>query len=175
MQTNNCGVRVEETSERNKEQFVTATVSNENVLGISAGEDYWGENFVSVTSEENTNYKVVRKNHFAYNPSRINVGSVVINISEKPVAVSSAYITFKVFNNNYLPEYIYTVLKYSAVATEIKNRSYGTVRQTLSFEDLSTIQIEKVPMNEQKKIVDRYRNLCSDYKSIKEKLDNFSF
>jgi len=165
---------IRETSERNSRQFPTATVSNESYWGIPLGEDYWGDNFVSVTSEENTNYKVVRRHQFAYNPSRINVGSVVMNTSASPVSVSSAYTTFEVCNEKYLPEYIFLLLKYSPVALEIKNRSFGTVRQTLSFKDLSTIQIKDIDLAEQKKIVKKYVSVFNRFNKAKNELDSFA-
>jgi len=164
---------IREVNVKNSEQFPTATVSNDNYLGLFLGEEYWGENFVSVTSEENSNYKVVNTNQFAYNPSRINVGSVVINTSDSPVAVSSAYTTFEVYNSEYIPEYIYLLLKCSDVALEIKNRSFGTVRQTLSFDDLSTIQIRKKTIEEQQKIVSQYKKDYWKYCMYKKRLDSF--
>ena len=164
---------IRETNERNSEQFLTATVSNTSYWGIPLGEEYWGENFISVTSEENINYKVVKKHQFAYNPSRINVGSVVMNTSNVPVAVSSAYTTFEFYNSNYLPEYIFLLLRYSSVSLEIKNRSFGTVRQTLSFEDLLTIQFKEVTISEQKEVVKKYHNAFKRYSKAKQEMDVF--
>ena len=165
---------IRETKEKNKEHFPTATVSNETYWGIPLGEEYWGDNFISVTSEKNTNYKVVRKHQFAYNPSRINVGSVVMNTSDVAVSVSSAYTTFEVYNKNYLPEYIYLLLRHSGVSLEIKNRSFGTVRQTLSFEDLSTIQFKDVSLPEQKKAVKKYVTSFNAFSKAKKEMDTFT-
>lgn len=167
------GSVIRETNEKNAEQHRTATVSNESYWGIPLGENYWGDNFASVTSEENVGYKVVKKFQFAYNPSRINVGSVVMNTSDTPVAVSSAYTTFEVRGDDYMPEYIFLLLRYSDIRHEIKSRSFGTVRQTLSFEDLASIQFRAVSPEEQRLAVDRYADAFRRYEEAKREMDGF--
>lgn len=48
-----------------------------------------------VASKNQTNYKIVPKGYFAYNPSRINVGSIDCQSVEDRVIVSPLYVVFK--------------------------------------------------------------------------------
>ena len=64
-----------EINERNKNEEVKKVLSVTNSQGFVSQEEYFES---TVHSENISNYKVVRKNQFAYNPSRINVGSIDI-------------------------------------------------------------------------------------------------
>ncbi|WP_202820433.1 hypothetical protein, partial [Staphylococcus aureus] len=44
---------------------------------------------------EKTNYKFVEPNEFAYNPARVNVGSIAFNNLGMTVIVSSLYVVVK--------------------------------------------------------------------------------
>jgi type I restriction enzyme M protein len=59
----------------------------------------------------NDTYKVINKKSISYNPSRANVGSIGINLTNTKVAVSKMYVTFKVVDNNFLPEFIFLYLR----------------------------------------------------------------
>ena len=48
-----------------------------------------------VSGEDKSKYKVVPRGYFAYNPSRINVGSVDWQKEEENVIVSPLYVIFK--------------------------------------------------------------------------------
>ena len=165
---------IEETNIRNKDLLPTQTITNSKFYGVTMGEDFWGKNFVSVTSASNEKYKVIHPNHFAYNPSRINVGSLGINTSNKSLAVSSAYITFKVFNENFLPEYVYHYLKSNCGMEEIKVRCFGSVRQALRFNDLKEIYIPLLSKDKQQKICKRAKKKYDKYIKYKKEIENFN-
>lgn len=134
-----------------------------------------GTKFHPVTSEENSDYNVVLPKQFTYNPARINVGSIGINMSQSPVAVSKAYPVFKIASKQWLPEYLFLLLRYNdEVKQEIKARSYGTVRQSLSFDDLIEISIPIVTKQEQLVIVSEYMKKYEEYIKFKTILDNYS-
>ncbi len=164
---------IKETNFRNQDLYPTQTITNSEFYGVKMGEDFWGDNFISVTSASNKNYKVIHQNHFAYNPSRINVGSLGININERSLAVSSAYLTFKVFNNDFLPDYVYHYLKSNEAMEEIKVRCFGSVRQALRFDDLKQMYIPLLPKDKQKKICDEARKKYDSYIKCKKEIDNF--
>jgi len=96
---------------KNIDLHETATVTKHDFFGILSGEKYWGDSFISVTSETNEDYKVVNFKSLSYNPARANTGSLSINLTEKKLAVSKMYVTFKVIDPNFLPEYVYLCLK----------------------------------------------------------------
>ena len=77
----------------------------------------------------------------AYNPYRVNVGSIGLKTSLlKNEYISPAYVVFKC-KETILPEYLYLILKSHVFNTIIQENTTGSVRQTLSYENLSTIKI----------------------------------
>ena len=154
-------------------QFPTATITNTSFWGVDLGENYWGNNFQSVTSESNVEYTVLGKKEISFNPSRINVGSIGINMSDTNMSVSKAYPVYKITNSNFLPEYVYLQLRYNLeIKDDIKTRCYGTVRQSLSVDDFTKIQIPIKSLEEQLKIVNEILNINKDILKFKEKLSN---
>jgi len=164
---------LEEERVKNTPLYETVTVTKHDFFGIISGEAYWGDSFMSVTSETNEDYKVVHKKSIAYNPSRANTGSLSINLTKKNVAVSKMYITFKVINENFLPEYIYLCLKSQEGIQNIKDRSFGSVRQSLRFDDLCTISVPNISKTEQIKIVDSANKKYKQYVKYKKELNLF--
>jgi len=164
---------VEEERVKNSDLYETVTITKHDFYGIISGEAYWGDSFMSVTSETNEDYKVVNKKSIAYNPSRANTGSLGINLTNKPVAVSKMYVTFKVINDDFLPEYIYLCLKSQEGIQNIKDRSFGSVRQSLRFDDLCTISIPNISKTEQQKIINRANKKYKQYIKYKKELNLF--
>lgn len=158
---------------KNTDLHETATVTKHDFFGILSGEKYWGDSFISVTSESNEDYKVVNYKSLSYNPARANTGSLSINLTEKKLAVSKMYVTFKVTDPNFLPEYVYLCLKSKEGLQNIIDRSFGSVRQTLRFEDLCTISIPAIPIEQQQIIVNRAKELYQNFTALKDELENF--
>ncbi len=164
---------LEEEKIKNNELYDTATITNKEFFGIINGEDYWGNNFVSVTSESNEDYKVVNEFSIAYNPSRANVGSIAINLTNQKLAVSKMYVTFKVKDKRILPEYLYLYLRSTAGLQEIKERAYGTVRQALRFADLKTISVPLISIPEQRKMINDVMGEYKKFQRYKHMLENY--
>jgi type I restriction enzyme M protein len=158
---------------KNVELYETATVTKHDFFGILSGEKYWGNSFISVTSESNEDYKVVNFKSLSYNPARANTGSLSINLTDKRLAVSKMYVTFKVVDPRFLPEYVFLCLKSNEGLQNIRDRSFGSVRQTLRFEDLCTISILEIPLEVQQKMVNNAKNLYDEFSNLKTKLENF--
>lgn len=158
---------------KNTELCKTATVTKHNFYGILDGEEYWGNSFVSVTSETNEDYKVVNYKSIAYNPSRANTGSLSINLTKNKLAVSKMYVTFKVIDDRFLPEYVYLCLKSLEGIQSIKDRSFGSVRQSLRFDDLCTISIPHITIENQRKIVDMVYKKYEQFIKSKDDLEQF--
>lgn len=165
---------IKEVRNKNQEECLTITISKNEFYGISLGEAYWGESFSSVTSESNTDYKIIKPGEIAYNPSRANIGSFGINLTKIPYAVSKMYVTFQIHNSEFLPEYVYLYLTSLEGLDEVKIRSFGAVRQALRFEDLVEISIPKISLLEQKKICERAKVQYESYLKAKNNLNNFS-
>ena len=104
-----------------------------------------------VASEDTRNYKVVEKNDFAYNPARINVGSIARMKQTIKGIISPMYICFKC-NEKILPEYLEYFFESSKFTYEMSKRLEGSVRICLSYESMLNIPIELPNKNEQEKI-----------------------
>ena len=169
---------LEQVKEKNTEHFETASITNAEFWGMPLGEELWGENFISVTSENNINYNVVREKYISFNPSRANVGSFGINMSNTPVAVSNAYPTFRLkqgMESRYLMEYIYLQLTHnSRVIEDIAERSYGTIRQALNATEFLKLQIKDISFDEQQKIVNSVEKKHSQVLQIQKELNNLN-
>lgn len=162
---------IEEQRKKNVSLYETATVTKHDFFGILRGEDFWGDSFVSVTSEANDDYKVVDEKTLSYNPSRANTGSLSINLTGRKLAVSKMYVTFKVTDPRFLPEYVFLCLKSREGMQAIVDRSFGSVRQSLRFDDLCTIAIPAIPIEKQMKIVADIVNLYKKAKNLQSQLD----
>ena len=165
---------IKEERYRNTELYETASVTKTHFWGMLRGEEYWGDSFASVTTaSSNDNYKVVNPKSIAYDPARANIGSFGINLTDKKFAVSPMYIIFKVTNKNFLPEYVFLCIRSKYGIQNVKDRSFGSVRQTLRFEDLCTISIPAIPVEQQQIIVNKAKELYQKFTALKDELGNF--
>ena len=85
------GEFITEYSVRNKKDIDYPVYSVTNSQGFCR--DYFSK---EVASQNKTTYKIVPRGYFAYNPSRINVGSVDWQREEDNVIVSPLYVVFRV-------------------------------------------------------------------------------
>ena len=104
-----------------------------------------------VASKDKTTYKIVPHGYFAYNPSRINVGSIAWQNSAERVIVSPLYVVFKV-SDKLDRQYLLHYLKSNVGMTFIKAHAAGSVRDSLKFSDLKELPIHVVPLEKQRKI-----------------------
>lgn len=144
------GDYIEQVSERNKSEKGLAVYSVSNRYGFINQEDQFEDRIVA--SENTTNYKVVSKNMFAYNPARINVGSIARLKEDIKVIISPMYVCFRT-KNGLLPEYMEYFLKTQRFNFEMNNRLEGSVRLCLSFDGLCEIPIFIPTPEEQKGVV----------------------
>ena len=120
-----------------------------------------------VASEDTRNYKVVAKNDFAYNPARINVGSIARMKQDIKGIISPMYICFKC-NEKILPEYLEYFFESSKFTYEMSKRLEGSVRMCLSYESMLNIPIDLPNKNEQEKI-STFLNSLSNKIKLEEK------
>ena len=97
---------------------------------------------------------------FAYNPSRINVGSVDWQRDEERVIVSPLYNVFSV-SPEIDQQYLYYYLKSSATLYRIKEVATGSVRDNLRLSMLYDFMIELPSLDVQRQIVSNLDLLAS--------------
>lgn len=101
-------------------------------------------------------YHVVKDNWLAYNPYRINVGSIGIKTPNlKGSYISPAYVVFSC-KDTILPEYLWLMMKSDFFNKLIKDSTTGSVRQTLHFEKLAAIKAPVPNVSDQQIILDAY-------------------
>ena len=155
---------VKEKSDRVRSKDIEVwSVSNEK--GFVKSEEYFSK---KVASENISNYKIVDIHNFAYNPSRINVGSIALNIKKTQGAVSPMYVVFEVDESKVLPEFLFILLKSDRLREEIDRRAYGAVRKQLRFSDLQKLTIPLPPLNIQKEIIEEIQAKKDAIESAKQ-------
>jgi type I restriction enzyme, S subunit len=97
-----------------------------------------------VYSKSIEKYLTVEKWDYAYNPSRINIGSVGMLDRDILGAVSPIYI---VFRSRFYKWFVWFQLKRARIKTEIGNLCSGSVRQSLNYRDFSGIPIVVPPLH----------------------------
>ena len=104
-----------------------------------------------VASNDTSNYKVVRRGEFAYNPSRVNVGSLdMLNEYDEGI-LSPMYIVFKA-NENIDKSYLLQCLQSWWFRGHIPAYTQGSVRDSLSFDGLCSMKFYIPTLQEQKAI-----------------------
>lgn len=98
-------------------------------------------------------YKVIEKDCFAYNPYRINVGSIGLVTEDIKGLISPAYVVFKPKFKSIKAELLLKFLKSAEGLRQIKFYARGTVRQALRFEDLCNIEISIPDFDEQEILI----------------------
>ena len=150
---------IEQTSKRNKDKAIHNVLSVSNRQGfIQQSEQFENRN---VASDDTSNYKIVEKDDFAFNPARINVGSIArLTLFERGI-VSPMYICFHT-GDSLLPEYLDYYFESKQFFTEIQKRLEGSVRQCLSFEGLCNIPLCVPAIEGQQQIAKRLSAIAQE-------------
>ncbi|MDE6003791.1 MAG: restriction endonuclease subunit S [Oscillospiraceae bacterium] len=167
-ETVRLGDYIQEYSERNKDDSEIPVYSVTNSNGFCA--EYFSK---EVASKDKTTYKIVKNGYFAYNPSRINVGSVDWLREEETVIVSPLYNVFSVKSDLY-QQYLYYYLKSPVGLYYIKELATGSVRDNLKLSTLAEFSISLPPLEIQKQIastLDKVTHTIDICNQIIEKLD----
>lgn len=134
---------------RNKDkiQYPMFSVTNDRGF-VPQSEQFEGRDMVG---EDIKAYKIIHTNDFAYNPARINVGSIAIYTGEKPCMISSLYVCFKTTKevNN---EWLMQLLKTPKMNYYYNVNGEGGVRVYLFYPNFARIRMSIPKIEEQKKI-----------------------
>ena len=115
---------------------------------VPQSEQFEGRDMVG---EDIKAYKIIHTNDFAYNPARINVGSIAMYTGEKPCMISSLYVCFKTAKevNN---EWLMQLLKTPKMNYYYNVNGEGGVRVYLFYPNFARIKMSIPKIEEQKKI-----------------------
>lgn len=161
------GEYIKEYSVRNKADEDISVYSVTNSQGFCR--DYFGK---EVASQNKRTYKIVPKGYFAYNPSRINVGSVDWQRDEDRVIVSPLYNVFSV-SEELDQQYLFYYLKSDIALHYINAVATGSVRNNLKFASLCEFLIEIPTINRQREIVKKLDLAETIIKKCNKQLMNY--
>lgn len=117
-----------------------------------------------------SNYTIIKKGYIAYNPSRINLGSIALYRENELCVVSPMYEVFRVKEpKKLMPEYLMMWLSREEFYRYTWFYSAGSVRDTFNYNLMEEVQIPIPPIEIQQEIVDIY-NAYILRKEINEQL-----
>ncbi len=144
-------------TEKNKDLSVINVESVSNKTGFTKQTEQFED--YSVASADLSNYYVIRECQFAYNPSRINVGSIAYKaLGDDMAVVSPLYVSFSTKKGLH-DGFIWNWFKTPLFDAQRQRLSEGGVRDTLSFNQLSEMNIISPEYLEQEKISDVFKQL----------------
>ena len=112
---------------------------------------------VNLVGADVSRYKIVRKNWFAYNPMRLNIGSIARWQGDRDVLVSPDYVVFRcseepetAINPGFLDHF-----RRSDVWNDFVTESgIGSVRVRIYYKDIARLELKLPTLREQQKIAD---------------------
>jgi len=140
---------VSEVSKRNSGAAIAQVLSVTNRNGFVLPEDQFER---QVASSDLSNYKVVTSGQYAYNPSRINVGSIARLDNWDVGVLSPMYVVFKLNETKVNSDFFLHWLKSHEAKQRIRKSAQGSVRETVSFTDLRAIPFPLPSIDQQKQI-----------------------
>lgn len=153
-------------STKNKDGKYLLVESVSNKFGFIKQDEYF-ENRI-IASKDTSNYYVIKKGFFAYNPSRIDVGSLAYKFDDNISIISPLYVSFKA-NNKFLND-IFLLSFFNTIGFTSQLIFEGGVRNTLNYENLIRIRISYPSFAEQQKIADTLSSLDELISAEAEKL-----
>lgn len=100
---------------------------------------------------DTSSYKIVYKHTFAYNPARINIGSIGYSGELNDILISSLYVCFKTIDgvdDDFLMCFFNSYMFNQAVESNVE----GGIRNYLFYENFSRIKLRLPALNEQRRI-----------------------
>lgn len=156
---------------RNSDDFYSA----DSVRGLSSSKKII-KTKANVDGLKLTNYKLFTSNSFAYVPDTSRRGdkmSLAYNNTQQTFLVSSISIVFKInASNNLNSDYLYMFFNRPEFDRFARYNSWGSARETFSWEDMCDIEIDLPPLEIQEKYVAVYNSMLSNQKSYEKGLDD---
>lgn len=119
-------------------------------------------------------YKIVEHDWFAYNPMRLNIGSIARWKGEGEILVSPDYVVFKCIGDDVsgmLPGYFEQFRQSKAWEDFVTEGGDGGVRVRIYYKDIARLQLELPSISEQKRIAECLSTLDELVGAETQKLD----
>lgn len=116
-------------------------------------------------------YQVLPPRAFAYNPMRINVGSIAMSRLERDVLVSPDYVLFECVERVLMPEYLDHVLETRRWRHNVNAGASGSVRTRTYYDDLAAIPIHMPAIADQAEIVALLDSMTAELALLDRKIE----
>ena len=128
-----------------------------NTGNLILSEEYFDKQVFSKSIEK---YIVVKQKEFAYNPARVNIGSIGRNDFDYDGCVSPVYVAFKVEEG--YENFMNMFIKSNRFNQWVTTLASGSVRQTLKYSDFSIIKIAYPP----KDLIEKFNIIYESYYEV---------
>lgn len=152
------GNYIEEVIEKNSDLEVTL------LLGVSITKQFI-PSIANTIGTDMSNYKIVRKNQFAYGPvTSRNGDKISVALLDKDICiVSTSYTVFKIINTDLLdPEYLMVWFRRAEFDRYARFKSHGSVRELFDWNELCDVELPILSIEEQRKVVQSYNSIQSN-------------
>lgn len=106
-----------------------------------------------VIATDISRYLVLPPQSFAYNPMRINIGSIVMSDADSDVIVSPDYVVFSCLSDRCHPHFLNHLRRTRAWRSLMAIAGNGGVRVRIYYSDLANFKFHLPPLDEQRAIV----------------------
>lgn len=166
------GPYIEQCDERNSDKQYGV----DSVMGVSIGKKFISTK-ADMTGVSLTPYKLVKPNEFCFvtvtsrNGGKI---SLALNQSDDTYIVSSSYEVFRVIDEEKVcPGFLYLWFCQSEFDRYARFHSWGSARETFSYESMERVEVPLPSIKEQEAIVNIYK-CAAECKRISEEADRLS-
>lgn len=135
-----------------------------NKLGIVDSLEYHD---FKVASNDTSNYYIIRKGQFAYNPARLNIGSIAWLDNKEDGLLSPMYVVFKIDESRIMQEFLFLLLGSQRVKNDIVSLTEQGARFRFNFERWNKISIPLPSLEVQKEIINILRTF-KEYSKLLE-------
>lgn len=164
------GELIEATDMRNKEEIFSLN----HVRGISTEKEFI-DTKANMDGVSLNSYKIVNHRDFAYVPDTSRRGdkiALAFNFKPQSFLISSIYITFRCKRLDLIiPEYLFIYFSRQEFDRFSRFNSWGSARETFSWEDLCDTDITLPPLDVQRKYVAVYLAMQDNLAAYQSKVD----
>ncbi len=135
----------------------------DHLLGVSISKSFI-ESIANTVGTDFSNYKVVKRNQFAYGPvtSRNGDKISVALLYGKECIISSSYTVFEINDTNkLLPKYLMLWFSRPEFDRYARYMSHGSVREIFGWEEMCDVELPVPCIEKQQEIVDSYEAIES--------------
>ncbi|WP_287786958.1 restriction endonuclease subunit S [Acidiphilium sp.] len=155
----------EELTSRNGTRLTFASV-----MGVIKGDGFQPMRERTIGSDL-SRYKIVPPSAFAYNPMRLNIGSLAFSTLATDILVSPDYVVFAAKRETCAPEFLNELRQSPRWAAWCQQGGSGSVRTRIYYSDLIGMPIDLPPLSIQRRIAAVLADLANRHQTAVRRLE----